>query len=490
MNVGIKVLERESADANRVVASDIFAVGCVFAARRGPINAAVPFYSPSDDLRIWGLGGPTYQGGYVRKGLFENCAEYGAKIYGVRVVGTGAVSATLTLGTTWIVTAGYLGQESPGADGNNIKVELKASAADANKRDLFVSYKGPKESVYSVVESFVYQDSTTIVNAVNGRSLFIKIALSAPGAAVPAVTALTALATGADGSAPVLADYTTGFAKLNGAPVSIVLNCDFTSLAAAQALETYVEGRGDVVGVHNSPQGMSLATLASTYGVMIKQKSFMAGYRAWGKVDDLFGGFIDVPLMGHVIGAGYIRKNVQQGGFPWVAPAGVETSLRGVYELYDPLYSDGELNQVVKDINFNPVMFVPGYGFIVRTSRTMSSLAKYKSIHVRRMTNWIITSFRQSFLWIEQQGNSPRTRGRVTDSLTFFGQDIWRNGGLSTRGGVANNLAIKCDDQNNTQDMEDAGEFRADFIFHPVECIESGEINVMQTRDGMVITDK
>ncbi len=490
MNVGMHVYERESADANRVVASDIFAIGMVFKARRGPINAAVPIYSPSDDLRVWGLGGATYQGGYVRKGLFENCAEYGAKIYGVRVVGTGAVAATFTLGTTWIVTAGYLGNPSPGADGNNIKVETKVSAADANMRDLLVYYKGPKESTFALVETFAFHDSTTIVNAVNGKSMYIMIELSAPGAAVPAAVAATALATGADGAEPVLSDYTTALDKLNGTPVAMILNADFSSLLAGQALQTYVEGRGDCIGIHNSPQGMALATLQSTYALMIKQKSYMAGYRAWGKVDDLSGGFITVPLMGHVIGAAYIRKCIQYGGFPWIAPAGVETALRGVYSIEDPNYSDGELNQCVRDCGFNPVMFVPGNGFVVRTSRVMSSLRKYYSAHVRRMTNFFISSFRQSFLWVEQQGNNPRTRGRVVDALTFFAKDAYWNGGFNTRGGFENNVAIKCDDQNNTGDMEDRGELQADFIFHPVEAIESGEINVVQTRDGMKITDK
>jgi len=130
------------------------------------------------------------------------------------------------------------------------------------------------------------------------------------------------------------------------------------------------------------------------------------------------------------------------------------------------------------------------YGFIVRTSRVMSSLRKYYSAHVRRMTNFFISSFRQSFLWVEQQGNNPRTRGRVQDSLTFFAQDAWRNGAFNVRGGFENNVGIKCDDQNNTNTMEDNGELQAGFIFHPVEAIESGEINVMQTRDGLKVTDK
>jgi hypothetical protein len=37
--------------------------------------------------------------------------------------------------------------------------------------------------------------------------------------------------------------------------------------------------------------------------------------------------------------------------------------------------------------------------------------------------------------------------------------------------------------------MEDNGELAASFAFHPVEAIESGTINIFQTRDGLKVTD-
>ena len=104
------------------------------------------------------------------------------------------------------------------------------------------------------------------------------------------------------------------------------------------------------------------------------------------------------------------------------------------------------------------------------------------------MTNWFISSFQNSFLWLEQEPANSKTRSRVFNELTFFAQDCWVNGAFRDRGGYDNNVQVKCDDENNTAAMEDAGQLKADFTFHPVEAIESGTINIFQTRDDLKVT--
>ncbi len=494
-NVGISVNERDSADAIRVVPSDIFTMGAAFKSRRGPVGVAYPVYNVNEDKKVFGEYSSSFLGGYIRRGLFRNCEEFGAKILGTRVVASDAVTATKTFNTAsttpaWIFKSGVLGYDSPGLDGNNTYVEIKASLADADKRDVYVSYKSVRDAAPVIKEIHEYLDSNTVVDTINRKSFYVKVALASAGIAVPDVAASAALATGVEGVASITdSNYVAAYSLFDGLGITTLMNCDLHALASAQSLQTYAEGRNDIVGAIQSPQAMVQATLISTYEPLLKAKSFITGFRGWGTVDSEFGGVIQVPMLGHALGAGYIRKCIERGGYPWIAPAGEATALRDVYELEFPSYSDSDV-ATIRDGGFNPIQFIPGAGFIVRTSRTFSTLRKHYSVHVRRMTNWFKTTFRASFLWVEQEANNDDTRSRVTDTLTFFAQDCWKNGAFRRRGGYANNVQVKCDDENNTADMEDNGQLQADFTFHPVECVEGGTINIYQTRDDIKVTEK
>ena len=495
-NIGVSIVERESSDAGRIVPSDIFTIGCVSTSLRGPVDVAVALYNITEDKRVYGEFGRAYLGGYVRRGLFNNCREYGARVYNVRVLGSDAVSATLVVNDAastpapcWAITSGYLGHASPGLDGNNVKVEVKASKGDTANRDLYVYYKGPKDSAAVLKEVHTELNLLNVVSIVNAKSVYVMVALSSGATLVPAVKASTSLATGADGAAVSQTEYTAAFSKLNGLEIPMIFNADLHSFASAGATQTYVEGRGSSMGIIASAYGASIATLTTDYTAYIKAKSFMVGYRGWVNVEDEYGGTIMVPAIGHAIGAGWIRKAVERGGYPWIAPAGPSTSLRDVINLEVAGYTPGEVDTLVQTVGFNPIMFVPGSGFIIRTSRTFSSVRKNYSAHVRRTTNFFISTFKNAFMWIEQESNSEDTRRRVRDGLKFFSQDCYRNGAFGTRGGFDNNVKIKCDEENNSPDMQDRGELACDFAFHPVEAVESATINIFQTRDNLNVSD-
>jgi hypothetical protein len=494
MNVGMNIIERDSADAARVVPSDIFSMGMAFTSRRGPVDVAVPIYNPTDDKKVFGEYGSSYLGGFMRRGLYANCREFGATVWGGRVIGaSGSVSATKTFNdatkASWVFTSGWYGHPSPGADGCNVYIEIKVNVADANKRDVIVSYKGPKDSAPVQKEVHEYLDNTSVVNEFLKKSGWVICALATGATTVPVVAAQTALVGGLDGVAPTDSDYVAAYSRFNGINIPLIMNADLHAIASAQSLQTYVEGLGVAIGLIASPQAASITTLASTYAPLLKSKSYLVGTRGWGNVDDENGGVIAIPMMAHAVGAAWIRKCVQRGGFPWIAPAGDTTALRDVYELEFPFYSATDVNNSVA-AGFNPVQWVQGKGFIVRTSRTFSTLRKHYSAHVRRMTNWMIASFQGSFMWLEQEPPVKKTYDKLSDSLTFFAQDVYKNGGLNTRGGYENNAKVKCDEENNTQEIADNGGIVADFSFHPVEAIESGTINIFQTRDDLKVTEK
>jgi hypothetical protein len=486
--IGISVNERESADSPQVSPSDIFVFGGLFTSRRGPVGAAVPVYSPTEDQKVFGALDSSYLGGYIRRGLFKNCGAYGAKFYGSRIVASDAVTATL-VSTTWTIQSAVKGNLSPGKDGNNTWVSILASLADpTGHRDLFVYYQGPNDSTPQLVEKWLYLSNANVSQIVNGNSYYVAVTVTTPATLPTATSAMTQLATGADGVAAIdLGGYETNYPLFNGLPLSALMNCDIHGVDAATSLQTYIEGQAKIIGVIASPYGMGVDTLGTTYETLLKVKSFMAGYRSWGEVDDGNGGTVEVPMMGHALGAGWVRKCRDRGGFPWVAPAGETTALVDVYQLEFPIYGPDEL-KALNATGFNPVQYIPGKSNIVRTSRTFSTLRKYYSIHVRRMTNWFISSFQNSFMWLEQEPPNTKTRKKVFDDLTFFAQDCWKNGAFNDRGGYDNNVQVKCDDENNTVQMEDNGELQADFTFHPVEAIESGTINIFQTRDALTVS--
>lgn len=95
----------------------------------------------------------------------------------------------------------------------------------------------------------------------------------------------------------------------------------------------------------------------------------------------------------------------------------------------------------------------------------------------------------ENFSWVEQEPNNENTRSRLTRSALKFLGDLYNRGMFETRGGFENNVSFKCDEDNNPIQVVNQRKLVADNVVRFVEVAETVEINFMNTREGIIVTD-
>ena len=164
--------------------------------------------------------------------------------------------------------------------------------------------------------------------------------------------------------------------------------------------------------------------------------------------------------------------------FSWFSPAGTSRgSLNGAVKLaYNP-------TQAQRDILYpkrvNPIVAMPGSGIILFGDRTaLATASAFDRINVRRL-----------FLTIED------TIGRAAkDQLFEFNDVITRSNFLNVvepylrdvkaKRGITDYVVI-CDETNNTPDVIDSNQFRADIFVKPARSINFIGLTFVATRTGI-----
>lgn len=408
-----------------------------------------------------------------------------------------AVAAPVSAATDTVVSAGQQGVADPGTWGNSLKIEVVATSGAEYHRDVII-----KELVGGDLitrERFSDLDTTDFEQVLNkatreGGSMYV--AVTTPGDLPNPVTD-AAFTSGADGTAATLTEYQgdqdtgTGIYAFDAVDVQMIASSDLTDLSLATELRDYAKTRGDVVAVACTPFGATLDTLYQQWKPLMERKSFLAAYRGWIQVDSEEGGRAWVPNVGHVIGAGYINRLLRKSpqGLPHIAPAGLDTGLTDALDLEFRKYTDANLEALVHDYGINAVMYVSGKGFVVRTSRTMSSLSANYSIHIRRCLNFMSDSLTSSLGFLEQEANNETTRAHVRSVLTGWLTELYNAGMFETRGGFSNNVAVKCDEENNPMSVVNQRKLVIDLKLRFVEIAEYIEVNLEATRDGIKVSD-
>ena len=90
---------------------------------------------------------------------------------------------------------------------------------------------------------------------------------------------------------------------------------------------------------------------------------------------------------------------------------------------------------------------------------------------------------------MEQEPNNDTTRGRVRQVLTAFFTTLFNAGMFETRGGFANNVAVKCDEENNSISVVNQRKLVVDITLRFVEIAQTIEVNLQATREGIIITE-
>ena len=280
------------------------------------------------------------------------------------------------------------------------------------------------------------------------------------------------------------AEYSVNF-LLNGPGIP---NDKQGSQAKANKLIAIAEGRKDCIAVI-SPDRESVVDVTSSKNQTDNVVQFFdaltsssyavfdSGYKY--QFDRFNNTFRYMPLNGDIAG---LMARTSQEQFPWFSPAGAQRGsiLNTVKLAYNP-------SKVQRDTLYtrrvNPVIFSPGGGFLLFGDKTaLSSASAFDRINVRRL-----------FLTLEQtievaartqlfEFNDDITRANFRNIVEPYLRDVQAKRGIT-------DFVVICDDTNNTPDVIDANEFKADIFIKPARSINFIGLTFVATRTGVAFEE-
>ena len=231
--------------------------------------------------------------------------------------------------------------------------------------------------------------------------------------------------------------------------------------------------RADVVGESNATTQMN--NILEFYSPLTSS-SYAVFDTGWKYTYDRFNNsFVYIPCNPDVAGA-MVRTEIEQ--FPWFSPAGTQ---RG--EINDAIKLAYNPSKAQRDnlygSRINPIINKRGAGIILFGDKTALAYASaFDRINVRRL-----------FLTIEQaiegaadaqlfEINDSTTRANFVNTIEPYLRDVQAKRGLY-------DFVVKCDETNNTPDIIDNNEFRADIFLKPTKSINYVTLTFVATRTGV-----
>jgi phage tail sheath protein FI len=235
--------------------------------------------------------------------------------------------------------------------------------------------------------------------------------------------------------------------------------------------------KGDVVGVANSA---TQTTSIKTYFDLINTSSYTVFDSGWKYQYDTYNDqFIWVPLNGDMAGLCAQTDDVAD---PWFSPAGMSRgSIKSVIKLaYNPTKTQRD---TLYKARINPVVTFPGMGTVLWGDKTAQTKASaFDRINVRRLFMVLekaisIASRAQLF-----ELNDEITRSNFVAMTAPFLRDVQGRRGIT-------DFKVVCDTSNNTGDVIDRNEFRADIYIKPARSINFITLTFVATRTGVSFSE-
>jgi len=231
--------------------------------------------------------------------------------------------------------------------------------------------------------------------------------------------------------------------------------------------------RSGVVGLTNSDNQTdniikfydSLAS--SSYAV------FDSGYKY--QFDRFNNTFRYVPLNGDIAG---LMARTSINSFPWFSPAG---SQRGVINnaiklAYNPSQAQRDL---LYPKRINPVIFSAGAGMVLFGDKTaLKESSAFDRINVRRLFLTIEATIERAARAQLFEFNDVLTRTNFLNIVEPYLRDVKAKRGIS-------DFVVICDESNNTPDVIDANQFKADIFVKPARSINFIGLTFVATRTGI-----
>jgi hypothetical protein len=235
--------------------------------------------------------------------------------------------------------------------------------------------------------------------------------------------------------------------------------------------------RSDVVDVSNAiVQAANVKSFAeglpsTSYAVIDSGYKYM-----YDRYNDVFR---FVPLNGDIAGLCARTDNVADA---WFSPGGFNRGqIRGAVKLaFNP-------NQTQRDelykARVNPVTTFPGQGTVLFGDKTAQSKpSAFDRVNVRRLFIVLEKAISTAAKFQLFEFNDEFTRAQFRNLVEPFLRDVQGRRGIT-------DFSVVCDDTNNTGDVIDRNEFRADIYIKPARSINFIQLNFIATRTGVSFSE-
>jgi len=298
------------------------------------------------------------------------------------------------------------------------------------------------------------------------------------------------LSGGSNGSAVSTAQLKTAYEKFADAET---IDCNLIIAGKGDAthidnLITIAENRKDAV-VFCSPERSDVVNVTSSVTQTSNVKGFFDGIRsssyvvfdsgykyAYDKYNDVFR---FVPLNGDVAG---LAARTDLTNDSWFSPAGLNRGvLRGVVKLaYNP--TKAERDELYR-ARINPVVTFPGQGTILFGDKTgLSAPSAFDRINVRRLFITLEKAISTASKFQLFEFNDEFTRANFRNIVEPFLRDVQGRRGIT-------DFLVVCDDSNNTADVINRNEFKADIFVKPARSINFITLQFVATRSGVAFNE-
>jgi phage tail sheath protein FI len=305
--------------------------------------------------------------------------------------------------------------------------------------------------------------------------------------------AAVALTGGNDGDLPGLADYQAFFTKMKKVrDVSIIvlpgqfLPKDGSGNTVVDAAIAHAEETKNRMVVIDPEPGFELDQAGKASNMLTTTSSYTSLYYPWARirnplynVDTNPTAPLTVFVAPSAIAAGVWARIDSTRGV-WKAPAGVETSLRGLVGLQFTV-DDTDQDQL-NPLGVNCLRRFPGYGSVVWGTRTLSTKAnpEWRYVPVRRTAIFIEESIYNGIQWAVFEPNDHRLWASLRANIGGFMNGLFRAGAF--QGETANDAYfVRCGlGDTMTRDDIDRGQVIVIVGFAPLKPAEFVIVRIQQ----------
>ena len=301
---------------------------------------------------------------------------------------------------------------------------------------------------------------------------------------------------GADGSAPTEGQRSTGY-DLFKDPETVDINLLMSGPASvdgagaithAVKISDLMAARKDCVGFI-SPSRSDVVAVATSYNQQAAVVGFFdqlasnsytvfdSGYKKmYDKYNDVYRW---VPLNGDIAGVCAYTDAVED---PWWSPGGLTRGqIRGSVELaFDPTQTERD---ALYRARVNPVVSFPGEGTVLWGDKTgLSANTAFSRINVRRLFITMEEACKVAARSILFEFNDEFTQENFKSMVNPYLADIQGRRGIT-------DFLVVCDSTNNTPQVVDNNEFRADIFVKPTRSINYITLTFVATRTGVSFSE-